>query len=331
MSTFDERGGSKWDRAARYLKIAQVLHAHGEAGISAAALARQVGVSKRTVYRDLEAMDLDAGLAIWNDGGRFGLEAGAFLPPLALTLPEALAFFLAARLLTKATDELDPEIIGAFVKLAQVLPPVLAEQLHETADAFADTPRDEAFTRVLRTLTEALAGRRVVEIEYTAGVYDASKGVRRLRLRPYAIEPSAQTRALYVIGFDEERQDRRTFKVERIRSASLTPDTFPSRSPSVAAEMRSAWDVIGDDAPVEIVIRFKASVAQRVAETRWHPSQVEEEQPDGSLLWRARVSGVLEIRSWILGWGPDAEVLEPADLREWVSARHAEAAARYGR
>jgi proteasome accessory factor B len=331
MSTFDERGGSKWDRAARYLKIAQVLHAHGEAGISAAALARQVGVSKRTVYRDLEAMDLDAGLAIWNEGGRFGLEAGAFLPPLALTLPEALAFFLAARLLTKATDELDPEIIGAFVKLAQVLPPVLAEQLHETADAFADTPRDEAFTRVLRTLTEALAGRRVVEIEYTAGVYDASKGMRRLRLQPYAIEPSAQTRALYVIGFDEERQDRRTFKVERIRSASLTPDTFPSRSPSVAAEMRSAWDVIGDDAPVEIVIRFEASVAQRVAETRWHPSQVQEQQPDGSLLWRARVSGVLEIRSWILGWGPDAEVLEPAYLREWVAARHAEAADRYGR
>ncbi len=329
MSTFDERGGSKWDRAARYLKIAQVLHAHGEAGISAAALARQVGVSKRTVYRDLEAMDLDAGLAIWNDGGRFGLEAGAFLPPLALTLPEALAFFLAARLLTKATDELDPEIIGAFVKLAQVLPPVLAEQLHETADAFADTPRDEAFTRVLRTLTEALAGRRIVEIEYTAGVYDASKGVRRLRLRPYAIEPSAQTRALYVIGFDEERQDRRTFKVERIRSASLTPDTFPSRSPSVAAEMRSAWDVIGDEAPVAIVIRFEASVAQRVAETRWHPSQVQEQQPDGSLLWRARVSGVLEIRSWILGWGADAEVLEPADLREWVAARHAAAAARY--
>ena len=331
MSTFDDRGGSKWDRAARYLKIAQVLHAHGEAGISAAAVARQVGVSKRTVYRDLEAMDLDAGLAIWNDGGRFGLEAGTFLPPLALTLPEALAFFLAARLLTKATDELDPEIIGAFVKLAQVLPPVLAEQLHETADAFADTPRDEGFTRVLRTLTEALAGRRVVEIEYTAGVYDATKGMRRLRLQPYAIEPSAQTRALYVIGFDEERQDRRTFKVERIRSASLTPDTFPSHSPSVAAEMRSAWDVIGDDAPVEIVIRFEASVAQRVAETRWHPSQVQEQQPDGSLLWRARVSGVLEIRSWILGWGPDAEVLEPADLREWVAARHAEAALRYGR
>ena len=329
MSTFDERGGTKWDRAARYLKIAQVLHAHGEAGISAAALARQVGVSKRTVYRDLDAMDFDAGLTIWNEGGRFGLDADAFLPPLALTLPEAMAFFLAARLLTKATDELDTEIIGAFVKLAQVLPPVLAEQLHETADAFADTPRDESFTRVLRTITEALAGRRIVEIEYEASVYDPSKGVRRLRLHPYAIEPSAHTRALYVIGYDEERAARRTFKVERIRTVALTNDSFPPQGASVAAEMRSAWDVVGDDTPVDIVVRFEPSVAQRVGETRWHPSQVEELERDGSLLWRARVSGVLEIRSWILGWGPSAEVLAPDDLRDWVAEQHAAAAARY--
>jgi len=167
MSTFDDRGGSKWDRAARYLRIATVLRAHGDEGISAAALARQIGVSRRTIYRDLEAMDLDGGLPVWNDGGRFGLAGDAFLPPLALTLPEAMAIFLAARLLTKATDELDPELIGALVKLAEVLPPVLAEQLHETATAFSDsTPRDETFTRVLRGLTQALAERRVVEIEY---------------------------------------------------------------------------------------------------------------------------------------------------------------------
>lgn len=329
MSTYDERGGSKWDRAARYLKIAQVLRAHGESGISAVALADQVGVSKRTIYRDLEAMDIDAGLPIWNDHGKFGLDADAFLPPLALTLHEAMAFYLAARLLTKATDELDTEIIGAFVKLAQVLPTVLAEQLHATADAFADTPRDDAFTRVLRGLTQALAERRIVEMDYEAGVYDASRPIRRVRLHPYAIEPSAQTRALYVIGFDEERQDRRTFKVERIQSVSLTPDTFPAHGETVAREMRDAWDVISDDTPVEIVIRFDPSVSQRVHETRWHPSQVEELEDDGTLLWQARVSGVLEIRAWILGWGPAAQVLAPPELRAWVAEQHAAAAARY--
>jgi len=330
MSTFDDRGGTKWDRAARYLRIATVLRAHGEEGISAASLARQIGVSKRTIYRDLEAMDLDGGLPVWNDGGRFGLAGDAFLPPLAFTLPEAMAIFLAARLLTKATDELDPELIGALVKLAEVLPDVLAEQLHETATAFSDsTPRDETFTRVLRSLTQALAERRVVEIVYAAGTYDRSRADRRLRLQPYAIEPSGQTRALYVIGYDEERKARRTFKVERIRSVVVTPNRFEPRSASVAAEMRSAWDVIGDDEPVGIVLRFGADVAPRVAETRWHPSQVLEPGADGSLIWRARVSGVLEIRAWILGWGADVKVLEPPELRDWVAAQHRDAADLY--
>lgn len=329
MSETSDRGGTKWDRAARYLKIATVLHAHGEEGVSAAALATQVGVSKRTIYRDIEAMDLDAGLPIWNERGRFGLDAGAFLPPLALTLHEAMAFFLAARVLAKATDELDTEIIGAYVKLADILPPVLAEQLRATLDAYASTPRNETFTRVLRTLTEALAGRRIVEIDYGPGVYDPTKSARRTRVRPWAIEPSAATRALYLIGYDESRAARRTFKVERIRSATLTPETFQTGAASIAAEMRAAWDVVSDEPPVVVAIRFGADVVARVSETRWHPSQVLEPQADGTLVWRARVSGLLEIRSWILGWGQEAEVLEPPELRAWVAEELARAMGRY--
>jgi proteasome accessory factor B len=148
-----------------------------------------------------------------------------------------------------------------------------------------------------------------------------------VRLHPYAIEPSALTRALYVIGYDEERGARRTYKVERIESVALTPDTFEPPDESVAREMRAAWDVVSDDTPVEVVIRFDPSVAQRVHETRWHPSQVEELEDDGSLIWRARIAGLLEVRSWILGWGADAEVLEPAELRAWVAEQHAAAAA----
>jgi predicted DNA-binding transcriptional regulator YafY len=324
-----DRGGAKWDRAARYLKIATVLHAHGERGISAADLATRVGVSKRTVYRDLDAMDLEAGLPIWNEDGRFGLAADAFLPPLALTLHEAMAFLLAARVLAKATDELDTEVIGAYVKLAQVLPPVLAEHLRATVDAYASTPRNETFTRVLRTLTEALAARRVVHIEYGPGVYDPAKPARRTRVHPWAIEPSALTRALYLIGWDEDRGARRTFKVERIRAATLTPETFEPAAGAIAKELLHAWDVVSDDDPVTVVLRFSANVAARVAETRWHPSQELEQAADGTLTWRARVSGLLEIRSWVLGWGAAVEVLGPPELHDWVARELARAAARY--
>jgi len=328
MSPAMDREGSKWDRAARFLRVATVLHAHPD-GITAAAIAEQIGVSKRTVYRDLEAMQLDAELPIWQDKGRWGLESGAFLPPLALTLPEATTFFLAARVLAKATDEHDPELLSAFVKLAEILPPVLAEHLHATVDAYASTPRNERFTRVLRVLTRAWAERRVVTIDYGPGVYDPGKGARRTRVRPYAIEPSAHTRALYLIGYDEERRGRRTFKVERVLEASLSPETFEGRTGDIARDLLAAWDVISDEPPVRVVVRFSHEVAARVAETRWHPTQDVDPAPDGTLVWTATVSGLLEVRGWILGWGADAEVLEPAELRTWVAAQHAAAADRY--
>jgi predicted DNA-binding transcriptional regulator YafY len=314
-----DRAAVRWDRAARYLKIARILIAHPD-GIRAEDLARQVGVSKRTVYRDLVAMESDADVPIWSDEGRWGLEPGAFLQPLALTLHEATIMFLAARVLAKASDEHDTELIGAFVKLASILPPVIAEHVQATVDAFAETPRNDKFTRVFRVLAEAWANRRVVEIEYDAGAYEPAKAPRRARVRPWAIEPSALTHALYLIGWDESRQARRTFKVERILSASLTPASFADEgAATVARDMLRAWDVIADEEPVAVTIRFSPAVARRAAETRWHPSQEIEAQSDGSLLWRGRIAGLREVRIWVLGWGADAEVLEPAELRESVA------------
>lgn len=325
----EDRAGLKWDRSARYLKIARILFQHRD-GISANAMAELVGVSRRTVYRDLEAMERDAGLPIWQEGGRFGLEEGAFLPPLDLTLHEAMTLFLAARVLAKASDEYDTELVGAFVKLAAVLPRVLADHVQATADLVASRPPDQRFTHVFRTLTEAWARRRVVEIEYDAAAYDPSRGVRRARVRPYAIEPSALTHALYLIGFDEERGGRRTFKVERIRDATLTPETFEAEEAGVTAvELARGWDVISDQALETVVVRFSPAIARRVAETRWHASQELEPQADGSLLWRGRIAGLHEIQVWILGWGADAEVLEPAELRESVAAQLDTAARRY--
>jgi proteasome accessory factor B len=327
--TASERGGARWDRAARYLQIAMQLHGHPD-GISAQDIAERIGVSKRTVYRDLQAMELDAALPIWQDKGRWGLERGAFLPPLALTRDEAMTFFLAARLLARASDERDTALIGAYVKLAEILPEVLAEHLRGTLDAYATTPQDERFTRVFRTLTQAWEERRVVEIEYAGSPYDPSAAPARRRIRPLAIEPSATTRALYLIGNDEERRGRRTFKVERILSASLTPATFdPGGAATIARELLRAWDVITDQELVHVVVRFSPEVAGRVRETRWHPSQETELGADGWLTWSARVAGTQEIRAWVLGWGGAAEVIEPAELRERVREELTAAIARY--
>ena len=52
-----------------------------------------------------------------------------------------------------------------------------------------------------------------------------------------------------------------------------------------------------------------------IRESKRHPSQVIEELPGGGVIFTVTVSGMEEIGSWILGWGSEAEVIEPLELR----------------
>lgn len=329
MDDLDGGRSGKRDRVARLARVVSVLRAHPD-GIRTADLARRVDMSVRTVYRDLRAIEGEIGLGVWSDGGRWGILGDEFLPPLKLTLSEAMAVVLSARLMVRYADKYDPDLGSAFEKLEEGLPEVLAAHVDRTLDVFSRRPQDAAFRRHVHLLTKAWAERRVVSLDYEPARYDPASRRRRATVRPYLIEPSLQTHALYLIGWDETRDALRTFKIERIRDASLTPRTFePPAGGSMEETFRRAWDIIADQPPVDVVLRFTPAVAGRVREATWHPTQVVEPAGDGSLVWRASVAGTIEIRLWILSWGDDVEVLAPADLRADVAATHRRAAERY--
>jgi proteasome accessory factor B len=294
-------------------------------------LARRVDMSVRTVYRDLRAIEQEIGVGVWSDGGLWGVLGDEFLPPLKLTQSEAMAVVLSARLMARYADKYDPDLASAFEKLEEGLPEALRAHVDRTLDVMSSQPRDEAFRRHVHLLTRAWAERRVVTIDYEPAGYEPGSRRRRATVHPYLIEPSLQTHALYLMGHDETRDALRTFKIERMRDVALTPRTFePPEAGSMEATLRRAWDIIADQPPVEVVLRFAPSVAARVREATWHPTQVVEPSDDGSLVWRATVSGTIEIRLWVLSWGADVEVVAPDALRDDVAATLRRAAAQYG-
>ena len=325
------RSEGKRDRTARLLRVLQVLQAHGDDGVRPEEIARRTAMTRRSVYRDLHALEDEMHIPVWNDRGRWGVERQAFLPPLSLTLPEAMAVFLSARLVTRFADRYEPNLASAFQKLEEGLPEALRSHVERTLDDLARKPVDAAYNRHVRDLTRAWAERRVVEFVYAPARYDgAQREPRRAVVHPYLLEPSLSTHALYLIGLDETRGALRTFKVERIRDLSLAPRTFQApEAGALEPILRRAWDIIADQPETEVVLRFAPAVAARVREAAWHPSQRLEVGADGSLEWRAMVAGTIEIRLWILSWGDEVEVLEPAGLRADVAATHARAAARY--
>jgi proteasome accessory factor B len=329
MTPPDQLDTAKRDRLARFYRVLRYLAAHPE-GATVDAVAGFVAMSRRTVYRDLQALEGEIGIPLWSEGGKWGIVEGAFLPPLRLTLDEAVAFFFAARLTAQFADRYDPDIGAAFQKLAEILPPLVARHLERTVDVLASRPPDERLTRNLRLLARAWADRRVVELTYDAATYSPGRPPRRSRVHPYLLEASATTRALYLIGFDESRGAVRTFKLQRILELSVSPDTFESPDPAYVQEgLDRAWGVITDQEEVEVELRFDAAIASLVTETTWHPTEQVTREADGAVLWRARVPGTLEIRRWILQWGAQVEVLAPPELRDEVAETYRKAAARY--
>jgi len=325
----ENRPFGKRDRLARMLRVVAVLRGHPE-GIRPAEIARRTGVATRTVYRDLRALETEVGVAVWSDQGLWGVVGEEFLPPLKLTLDEAMAVVLSARLMVRYADKYDPDLAAAFEKLEGVLPQPLAEHVERTLDVLAQHPRDAGFSERVHRLTRAWAERRVVTLDYEPARYAPEAAARRAVVRPYLIEPSLQTHALYLIGWDETRDALRTFKIERIRDVALTPRTFElPEGDGVESAVRRAWDIIADQPPTEVELRFAPAVAARVREATWHPTQRVVQDEDGSLVWRATVAGTIEIRLWILSWGDDVEVLAPPELRKDVAQTHRRAGARY--
>ena len=168
-----------------------------------------------------------------------------------------------------------------------------------------------------------------MEIDYDPGTAPR----KRTRVHPYFLEPDAALRSVYLIGHDEGADAMRTYKVERIRSATLTQDRYEIPETFDPDQwLADAWGIWSPDGtpPIRIRLRFDAAIAHRVREAVWHRSQELTELPDGGLEMAVTVNGIVEIRPWILSWGDGVEVLEPPDLRQSVAGAVRGAAARYG-
>ena len=326
-----DRIGRKRDRLARLLNVASILYSKGssETGVPVTEIARLTGMTTRTVYRDINALDEELGVPVFQAGrGRYGIDRKFFLPPLRLSVPEAIVLFLASRLIARWSDQYDAAVVSAFTKLADALPQPIARHVAATMLAIGAHDPNEPFSRTFSAVARGWAEGRVVEIDYDPGTAPHKK----TRVRPYFLEPDAALRSVYLIGFDEPADAMRTYKVERIRAATLTTDRYEIPDDfDPDAWLANSWGIWSSDGTptVRIRLRFDPTIAHRVREAVWHRSQELVELDGGGVELAVTVAGIVEIRPWILSWGDGVEVVEPAELRESVAASVRAAAAQY--
>ncbi|MFD3811672.1 helix-turn-helix transcriptional regulator [Rhodococcus sp. NPDC058639] len=203
-------------RVERLHALSEMLRRSGPRGCTAERLAREFGVSVRTVKRDLTALE-NSGAPIWSrpgPGGGYGLVAGGTLPPVSLTPVQAVALLAAV---SAAPDAPYADLASAGVrKIMDVLDPQTRKKADELAGRVwvnAPPPPPRA---IKSALEEAMAEQRVVRIRYTSG--DGNTTTRDVEPVMFA----STNGHWYLIGWCRLRSDMRWFLVSRIEHASPT-------------------------------------------------------------------------------------------------------------
>jgi predicted DNA-binding transcriptional regulator YafY len=293
------------NRIDRLFSITTRLQARGH--LRAADLASIFEVSVRTIYRDIAALS-ESGVPIVSLPGRgYTLVDGYFLPPLLLSTREATALLLGARLLAgHASADIASAAEDSVAKILAVMADDARRELREIEDVLDLMPSPEHRARLdigdsrVRALWRAILERRVTTLRY----FGRNRGRPTVR----KVEPlrlGYANGAWYLTAHCRDRQEARSFRLDRIECFQVEPETFRARQTTP----------IPEDPSIQVIVRFRGDIRRWVRE-RQHWSFVAEESTDDELLSRYRPGDLNEIAPWLLGWGAAAEVIAPRELRD---------------
>jgi predicted DNA-binding transcriptional regulator YafY len=321
----------KYSQAARVHDIIRLIEARH--GITVEDMAQEGGVDRRTIYRDLNAIQ-EAGYPLiseWLNNRKVYRFLTRFkdVPPINFTLQELMTlYFLRSQFDFLEGTPFREELESIFRKVNSVLPPRYAAHMERIASVsipLLQGKRDYGkVAGELKLLREALIYQYRVKLAY----HSKGKGkATSYRVDPYSL--IFHKGGLYLLGFAHNRRGLRTFAAERISRVEVEKERFEIPDKYRPDEQfRSAFGIV-DETAMAVRVKFSPTVAHMVRDRKWHPSQRTETMPDGSVLLAFEAGGRMEIISWLLSYGEHAEVLEPADLREEVAGKICEMAARY--
>lgn len=206
-------------RADRLFQLVQLLRSRGFT--TAEKLAREVGVSKRTIYRDIRDLEL-SGVPVRGEAGvGYQLERGFELPPLTFNSEEIEALVLGARIVSAWGDsDLAEAARGAMTKVEAVLPEGLREVFLNTPLFAPGRPNAAHLGKEMAVLRRAIASRHSVRFGYRrADGEDSERTVRPLALYFWGTKWT-------LASWCEYRRDYRSFRPDRMGKVQILDETF---------------------------------------------------------------------------------------------------------
>ncbi|EMI58463.1 Helix-turn-helix, type 11 domain protein [Rhodopirellula sallentina SM41] len=304
----------------------------GRGAVTIESLAGSLGVSEKTVRRDIEGLR-QLGIAIQEHVCRNGRKTYSLsresIGRVRFTYDEAFSLMVCR----PGTSGFNGTVIGdasrsAFEKIQVALGGNHGEYFGRISPWLHRSPgygdyRDQA--DVIDAITLGIEESNATSIAYRSA---RSTEPVTYDIHPYGL--AEHNGAMYVVGHSCHHGEIRTWKIDRMESAEVTE--FPFVRPAdfrLSKHFEGAFAVIAGNDPVTVRIRFRGSAARYAAEREINDTQTETPGPGGSLDISVRLTSTIEIKSYILSFGAAAEVIEPESLRTEVAQELQQALTRY--
>ncbi|AFV00149.1 helix-turn-helix transcriptional regulator [Simiduia agarivorans] len=207
-------------KSERLFELVNILRSRHTA-ISAAQLAEHFKVSERTVYRDIQSLQL-SGVAIEGEAGvGYALRRDAHIPPLQFSRDELEALLLGARMAQGWSDAaMARNAESAITKILAALPAALKSTDQELALRVPRFESNALFTQFSEEFRRAIKSHQVVLIDYR----DVAGAISQRRIEPLGLLFWGATWTL--VAFCQLRNAYRCFRLDRISAIHITDEHF---------------------------------------------------------------------------------------------------------
>ncbi len=295
------------NRTDRLLAI--VLELQNKGRQRAEDLAATFETSKRTIYRDIQALSESGVPLLAVPGQGYQLMEGYFLPPLSFTTAEASMLLLGSDFVAQNFDaEYRMAAESASRKIETVLPPKLRQEVHELQGSIRFVSYSFGDPHILKLLRQATVERRTVAFDYyarqTRGEADATEN--RREADPYGLV--YLNRAWYLVAYCHLRHDIRNFRLDRIENPTLLNKLFARPEGFKLTERHTEAEWV-----LQVEVLFDPTVARAVRESNFYFITEYQDRAEG-LLVKLKARHERDVLDWLLSWGRHVRVLEPQAL-----------------
>ncbi|MFN4312790.1 MAG: helix-turn-helix transcriptional regulator [Chitinophagaceae bacterium] len=283
-----------------------LVHLQSKKRVTAQEIADRFGLSLRTVYRDIKALD-EAGVPIIGEAGfGYSVMEGYRLPPILFTKEEAAALLLGAKFVQRFTDRADRRAFdGAMFKVKAVLRSSDREYVEELESRISiqsgPVPSESESELNMAIIRQALVERRVLRVRYCSA-YKEETTVRDIE--PIGLLYYSQS--WHMIGWCRLRRDYRDFRADRIQQADLLDVKFNDEPhPSLkeyVQQLRTEKEL------TEVVISFESNVARMIAREKYLHGFVSEQVIDDRVHMRFLTAYPEYLGRWLLSFTDSARI-----------------------